>query len=63
MFGIKINGEWQNIQKKPVTQSDKIAWNPDAGLDTTNFITYYDCGVVNNDIYNFMEIRKRAVVA
>ena len=41
MYQIRINGRWVDVQKDPLTQKDKIGWNPTDGLDTRDWVTYY----------------------
>ncbi len=60
MFQIKRDGLWHNVQKTPVTQPEKKAWNPSNGVNSEDFISYYDHGKINPDIFDFKAIRRRA---
>lgn len=68
MFQILRNGIWENVQKDPVTQKDKIGWNPNKGINFTNWQTYYvgcegkpmkDLPMADTD---FAKIKQRAAV-
>jgi nicotinamide phosphoribosyltransferase len=39
---IKRDGIWHNVQKNPSTSLSKKGWNPQDGIDMSQYITYYD---------------------
>lgn len=41
MYKIKVNGEWQNVRKTPVTQDSKIAFNPVNVVDHSDWVVHY----------------------
>ncbi len=66
MYGVRVDGEWRNVQKTPVTQKEKTAWDPGAGLNTDGWVTYYR-GDAERATYDFPDyardfdaVRKRA---
>ena len=67
MFQIKREGLWYNVQKDPITASNKKGWNPENGLDESKYIVYYkwtgaETNVLPNEtlIFDFAAIRGRA---
>lgn len=67
MFQIKRDGIWYNVQKDPITATNKKGWNPEMGLDETRYLTYYkwtgkENTVIPNEkeLFDFKAIRERA---
>lgn len=62
LFQVKRNGIWMNVQKRPATQKDKIAWNPEKGVNLDHMVHYYGKNLLSlpEAVHDFQAIRQRA---
>ncbi|MGL5721065.1 MAG: nicotinate phosphoribosyltransferase [Brevinema sp.] len=61
MYKIKVAGQWRDVRKKPVTQNNKIAYNPANIVDDSDWVVHYELKNGSPTIYNedFVTIKNR----